>query len=57
MKKIEQEENGVWYKDESGAEVFIPDNDENIRETWKQASALWQRAKSLGVVGKPKQLN
>ena len=52
MKKIEQEENGVWYKDESGAEVFIPNNDENIRETWRQASALWQRAKSLGVVGK-----
>ena len=52
MKMIKQEENGAWYKDESGSEVFIPKNDEKIREVWRQASALWQQAKSLGVVGR-----
>jgi hypothetical protein len=54
MKQLEQEKNGAWYKDESGSVVFIPNDDETIRETWSQASALWQRAKSLGVVGKAK---
>ena len=54
MEELEQQDNGSWYKDESGSVVFIPNNDEKIRETWKQASALWQRAKSLGVVGKAK---
>ena len=56
MEELEQRDNGVWYKDESGSIVFIPNNDEKIRETWKQASALWQQAKSLGVVGKAKWL-
>jgi len=54
MKQIEQEANGAWYKDESGAVVFIPNNDEKIRETWEQASSMWQRAQSLGVVGRAK---
>ena len=54
MQQIEQEENGAWYKDESGAEVFIPNDDEKIRETWRQASSLWQQAQSLGVVGRAK---
>ena len=54
MQQIEQEENGAWYKDESGAVVFIPNNDVNIRETWRQASSMWQQAKSLGVVGRVK---
>jgi hypothetical protein len=51
MKKLEQKDSGAWYKDESGAEVFIPNDDEKIRETWRQASSLWQQAQSLGVVG------
>ena len=54
MEALEQEKNGAWYKDESGAEVFIPNNDEKIRETWEQASSMWQRAQSLGVVGRAK---
>ena len=52
MEALEQEKNGSWYKDESGAVVFIPNDDEKIRETWEQASSMWQRAKSLGVVGR-----
>ena len=55
MKQLEKEASGgTWYKDESGAEVFIPNNDEKIRETWEQASSMWQQAKSLGVVGRVK---
>tara|TARA_Y100000310_G_scaffold344470_1_gene457412 strand:+ start:6790 stop:6954 length:165 start_codon:yes stop_codon:yes gene_type:complete len=54
MKTIKQEENGTWYKDDSGAEVFIPNNDQKTREVWCQASALWQQAKNLGVVGRIK---
>ena len=54
MEKVEKEEYGSWYKDESGSEVFIPfDNDKAI-ETWKQASSSWQLAKTLGVHGRSK---
>jgi hypothetical protein len=54
MKKVEQKENGSWYKDESGAEVFILNDDKELIEAWRQASYAWQRAKSLGVVGRAK---
>ena len=30
----------------------VSTDDEKIRETWRQASSLWQQAKSLGVVGR-----
>ena len=57
MKMIQQnveygKAKGAWYKDESGAEVFIPNNDEELVEAWKQVSLRWQQAKSSGIVGR-----
>ena len=56
MKKLKEQDNdsGIWYEDESGAEVFIPNDDENARKAWEQASSLWQKAQGLGVVGRAK---